>query len=141
MAEIAGLRHDPRFATVAARLRHPDALGEAISKWTGTIEAYDAMELLQAAGAPAGMCQTAGERCDRDPQLRALNWMTEIAGSKIGRWPVPEFPVKLSRTPAYAGGLIVHCAPCYGEDNAWILGTMLGYSATDIERLAEGGVI
>jgi crotonobetainyl-CoA:carnitine CoA-transferase CaiB-like acyl-CoA transferase len=144
LTEVAGrpeLRADPRFATLADRLRHQDALEEAVGAWTASVDAYDAMERLQAARVPAGVCQTAGDRCDRDPQLRALDWMTEITGTRIGRWPVPEFPVKLSRTPAHAGGPIDRGAPCYGEDNEFILGTLLGYAPADIAALAEEGVI
>jgi len=138
---LTALSADPRFATLADRLLHQDALEDAVSAWTGTIDASDAMARLQAAGVPAGICQTAEDRCDHDPQLRHLNWLTEIAGTKIGRWPVPEFPVKLAATPSYAGGPIDRGAPCYGEDNAHILGNMLGYSTSDIEKLAEEGVI
>ena len=144
LTEIAGradLRDDPRFATLASRLHHQDALETAVGAWTATVDAYEAMGWLQAAGVAAGVCQTAGDRCDRDPQLRALGWMTEITGTKIGRWPVPEFPVKLSATPAYAGGPIDRGAPCYGEDNALILSERLGYSAAEIAKLAEDGVI
>jgi len=32
-------------------------------------------------------------------------------------------------------------APCYGEDNVHILTELLGYSRSDVERLAEQGVI
>jgi crotonobetainyl-CoA:carnitine CoA-transferase CaiB-like acyl-CoA transferase len=99
------------------------------------------MNALQAAGVPAGVCQTMEDRFDNDPQLRALNWMTEITGTKIGRWPVPEFPARLSRTPAYAGGPIDRGAPCYGEDNHHILNTMLGYSDAEIQALAEEGIL
>lgn len=141
VASCLQLRGDVRFATLASRLRHQDALDQAVGAWTATIDAFDGMARLQAAGVPAGVCQTAADRCDTDPQLRALNWMTEVTGTKIGRWPVPEFPVKLSRTPSYAGGPIDRGAPCYGEDNRFILETMLGYSPTEIERLAEEGVI
>ena len=74
---------------------------------------------------PAGVCQTAGDRCDTDPQLAHLEWLTEVAGTKIGTWPVPEFSVKLSRTPPYVGGPIDRGAPCYGEDNEWVLGELL----------------
>jgi crotonobetainyl-CoA:carnitine CoA-transferase CaiB-like acyl-CoA transferase len=49
--------------------------------------------------------------------------------------------VKLSRTPAWSGGPIDRGAPCYGEDNAFILSTYLGMSSSDIARLAEEGVI
>ena len=66
---------------------------------------------------PAGVCQTAGDRCDRDPQLKSLEWLTEVTGTKIGRWPLAEVPIKLSESPAYIGGRIDRGAPCYGEDN------------------------
>ena len=96
---------------------------------------------LQGAGVPAGVCQTAGDRCDRDPQLQALEWLTEVTGSKIGRWPVAEMSAKLSATPAYSGGPIDRGAPCYGEDNHHILTQYLGYSSEDVERLARENVI
>ena len=138
---LKSLRADPRFATLADRLRHQDALDEAVGRWTATVDAGAAMLRLQAAGVPAGVCQTAGDRCDSDPQLAALGWMTEVTGTKIGRWPLPELPIKLSRTPSYAGGPIDRGAPCYGEDNRHILGTLLSYSPSEIAELAEQGII
>ena len=69
------------------------------------------MHALQQAGVPAGVCQTAEDRCDHDPQLAALEWLTEVTGTKIGRWPVAEVPVKLSESPAYIGGRIDRGAP------------------------------
>ena len=88
-----------------------------------------------------GPCQTAGDRCDSDPQLAALNWLTEITGTKIGRWPVAEVPVKLSESPAYAGGRIDRGAPCYGEDNEYVYGELLGMATQEIAKLAEDGII
>jgi crotonobetainyl-CoA:carnitine CoA-transferase CaiB-like acyl-CoA transferase len=132
---------DPRFATLAARLAHQDALDAAVGAWTRGLDAYDVMLRLQAAGVPAGVCQTAEDRCDRDPQLAALEWFTEVTGTKIGRWPVTELPMKLSATPTYAGGIIDRGAPCYGEDNHAILGELLGYSRREVDALAEEGVI
>ena len=67
--------------------------------------------------------------------------MTEITGTKIGRWPVPEVPVKLSATPAYVGGPIDRGAPCYGEDNVHILRDLLGFSESEIAELAAADVI
>jgi crotonobetainyl-CoA:carnitine CoA-transferase CaiB-like acyl-CoA transferase len=136
-----GWADDPRFVTMAARLAHQDALDDAVAAWTRTIEARVTMAALQAAGVPAGACQTAEDRCDKDPQLAALAWLTEVTGTKIGRWPVAEVPMKLSATPAYSGGLIDRGAPCYGEDNAHVLSVYLGFTAGEIERLAEDGVI
>ena len=84
------------------------------------------MMALQNASVPAGVCQNAEDRCDRDPQLRHLKWLTEVTGTKIGTWPVYELPMKLSRTPAYIGGPINRGAPGYGEDNVWLLTELLG---------------
>jgi crotonobetainyl-CoA:carnitine CoA-transferase CaiB-like acyl-CoA transferase len=96
---------------------------------------------LQAAGMPAGVCQTAQDRCDNDPQLAALGWMTELAGTKIGRWPVTSMPVTFSATPAYIEGAIDRAAPCYGEGNETILGDLFGYSTSAIADLRAREVI
>ncbi|MBN8898959.1 MAG: CoA transferase, partial [Rhodospirillales bacterium] len=144
LAQVAGQgawRDDPRFRTLADRMAHQDALDAAIGAWTATQRAKDTMLALQKAGVPAGVCQTAEDRCDHDPQLRHLNWLTEVTGTKIGTWPVYELPMKFSRTPAYIGGPIDRGAPCYGEDNEWLLTTLLGMSGSDVEKLAEEGVI
>jgi crotonobetainyl-CoA:carnitine CoA-transferase CaiB-like acyl-CoA transferase len=127
--------------TLTDRLAHQDALDAAVSAWTATRTAEDVMIALQNADVPAGVCQNAEDRCDNDPQLRHLKWLTEVTGTKIGTWPVYELPMKLSRTPATIGGLINRGAPGYGEDNEWLLTTMLGMSKSDVERLAEEGVI
>ncbi|MBE0624057.1 MAG: CoA transferase [Burkholderiales bacterium] len=132
---------DPRYTTLQARLLHQDALDAALTSWTRQQDAYPLMLRLQAAGVPAGVCQTAQDRCEHDPQLAALDWLTEVSGTKIGRWPVPELPMKLSATPAYIGGPIDRGAPCYGEDNEYVLGELLGYSTRDIAGLVEDSVI
>lgn len=141
VAGLQALREDPRFATLAARLCHQEALEQAVTGWTQTQDAITCMLALQAAGVPAGVCQTAGDRCDNDPQLQALDWLTEVTGSKIGRWPVIEVPAKLADTPAYAGGPIDRGAPCYGEDNHYILRELLGYDDEGIARLEREKVI
>ena len=144
LIEVAGLqalREDPRFSVLAERLRHQEELEQAITTWTLNQDAFACMLALQAARVPAGVCQTASDRCDTDPQLQSLEWLTEVTGTKIGTWPVYELPMKLSRTPAYIGGPINRGAPGYGEDNEWLLTSMLGMSSSDVERLAEEGVI
>jgi crotonobetainyl-CoA:carnitine CoA-transferase CaiB-like acyl-CoA transferase len=131
---------DPRFTNLAARLAHQEALDALIAGWTRGRDAYQAMHALQGAGVPAGVCQTAGDRCDNDPQLKHLEWLTEVTGTKIGRWPVAEVPVKLSESPAYIGGRIDRGAPMYGEDNEYVYGELLGMSTKEIAALAEEGV-
>ncbi len=136
-----GWHEDPRFATLSARLTHQDALDAAIGAWTSGQERYGLMTRLQAVRVAAGVCQNAEDRCEHDPQLRALHWLTEVTGTKIGTWPVYEVPVKLSATPAHAGGPIDRGAPCYGEDTEWALTALLGMSAAELAGLAADGVI
>jgi crotonobetainyl-CoA:carnitine CoA-transferase CaiB-like acyl-CoA transferase len=132
---------DTRFGTLAGRLAHQEALDALLGGWTQSLEAYQAMYSLQQAGVPAGVCQTAEDRCDHDPQLAALKWLTEVTGTKIGRWPVAEVAVKMSASPAYIGGRLDRGAPCYGEDNHYVYGELLGMSAQEIDALADEGVI
>jgi len=132
---------DARFTNLAARMAHQDALDALVAGWTRSRDAYETMYALQRAGVPAGVCQTAGDRCDNDPQLKALSWLTEVTGTKIGRWPIAEVPVKLHESPAYIGGRIDRGAPCYGEDNNYVYGELLGMSGEEIKALAEEGVI
>ena len=144
LARVAGRSEwlaDARFASLADRLAHQDALERAVEEWTRTQEVFGLMQALQEAGVPAGVCQTAADRCDRDPQLAALDWLTEVTGTKIGTWPVIELPAKLSATPAHAGGPFDKGAPGYGEDNLAILSEYLGMSAQEVARLAEEEVI
>ncbi len=141
VAERADWLDDRRFATLETRLQHQDALDAAVESWTQTQDRFDCMMKLQKAGVPAGVCQNAEDRIDTDPQLRHLNWLTEVTGTKIGTWPIYEIPMKLSKTPAYIGGPINRGAPCYGEDNMWVLTELLGRSPSEVERLAEEGVI
>jgi crotonobetainyl-CoA:carnitine CoA-transferase CaiB-like acyl-CoA transferase len=141
VAEHPEWAKDSRFVTLAGRIAHHDALDALIREWTKSRDAYQAMHLLQQAGVPAGVCQTAGDRCDTDPQLKALEWLTEVTGTKIGRWPIAEVPIKLSESPAYIGGRIDRGAPCYGEDNEYVFGELLGMSSKEIEALSEEGAI
>lgn len=109
--------------------------------WTQALDRYDIMTALQDAGVAAGVCQTAQDRCDSDPQLSALEWLTEVRGTKIGRWPVAEVPLAMSESPLYIGGVVDRGAPCYGEDNEYVLGELLGISKSEMAGLAEDGVI
>ncbi|HEX4091836.1 MAG TPA: CoA transferase [Trebonia sp.] len=141
LAALIGQEWTAGYPTLASRLAGQRDLDRQLEGWTRDRDGYQLMEELQSHGVPAGVCQTAGDRCDRDPQLAHLNWLTEVEGSKIGRWPVAEFPVKLSETPASIGGSLNRGAPCYGEDNEWVLGELLGMSKAEMTRLADEGVI
>ena len=54
-------------------------------------------------------------------------------------------PTQVRRIPgeaaAHIGGSTNRGAPCYGEDNEWVLGELLGMSKDEIARVADIGVI
>lgn len=144
LARVAGRPDwlkDPRFATLSERLLHQDALDKEVTSWTRTQDAFRVMHALQAEGVAAGVCQNAEDRVDHDPQLAELHWLSEVTGTKIGTWPIAEVPVKMSETPPYVGGMIDRGAPCYGEDNEYVLGEILGYTTGQIKQFQEDGVI
>ncbi|WP_200950307.1 CaiB/BaiF CoA-transferase family protein [Devosia sp. Root635] len=144
LANVAGRPQwlaDPRFATLDARLANQDALETEVTAWTSGEDAFALMHRLQAAGVPAGVCQTAQDKIERDPQLAALDWLTEVTGTRIGRWPVAELPMKFSRSTAHIGGVTERGAPMYGEDNVYVLRDLLGFDEADIRKLAEEDVI
>jgi len=132
---------DPRFVTLASRIAHQDALDEALGNWTRTQERYACMALLQSRGIAAGVCQTAEDRCELDPQLAQQQWMTEVTAPRIGTWPITELPARLTTTPSHVGGLPQRGAPVYGEDNEYVLGELLGYAGSEILAFERDGVI
>jgi crotonobetainyl-CoA:carnitine CoA-transferase CaiB-like acyl-CoA transferase len=132
---------DPRFVSLDKRLEHQDELDKVISEWTATQGAAGLMHRLQAVGVAAGICQTAEDRCERDPQLKHLGWLTELDSSGLGRWPVAAPAMRLSESPAYAGGLKDRGAPLYGEDNVPILTGLLGMTKEEVNALTEDGVL
>jgi crotonobetainyl-CoA:carnitine CoA-transferase CaiB-like acyl-CoA transferase len=137
----ADLREDERLATLEGRVRHADLLDAVVESWTATRDPYDVMHRLQAAGVAAGVCQTAEDRCEHDPQLAELGWLTEVTGTKIGTWPVGEYAVTMSETPGSIAGRSHRGAPCYGEDNYAVFKELLGFSEAEIDDLAARGVI
>ena len=144
LAAVAGhpeWASDPRFSTLAGRIARRDEIDRLISGWTVAVERYAAMDALQRAGVPAGVAQTAEDRCDADPQLAHLKWLTEVPNPSIGTWPVAEVPFDLSATPPHAGGWIDKGAPVYGEHNYEVYAEVLGLAVEDVDALAREGVI
>ncbi|GAA4743560.1 CoA transferase [Nocardioides endophyticus] len=129
------------FATLADRQAHRDDLDALVQSWTCEQEPFALMERLQGAGVAAGVAQTAQDRWERDPQLRHLDWLTELDATGFGRWPVAAPSVKLSDTPQHIGGLVGRGAPFYAEHNHEVYGEVLGLSPDEVDALIAEGVI
>jgi crotonobetainyl-CoA:carnitine CoA-transferase CaiB-like acyl-CoA transferase len=133
--------NDPRFTTLPLRLANQDPLDALVDQATQSWDGIDLMQALQAVGVAAGICETAEDRCDWDPQRRHLGWMMEFNQSEVGRWPAKTPPTTFSETPPYQGGIVDRHGPNYGEDNEFVYGQLLGLSPDEIESLKVQNVI
>ena len=132
LAELA----DAKFAALAGRLAHADALKAALSAWTGARTKHEAAELLQAAGVPAAPVNT-GADVWRDPFLRSRGFIHEITHPAAGTAEYPGLAYRLSRTP----GSIRSPAPCFAEHTHEVLGGLIGLSTAEIDALVEAGIV
>lgn len=132
---------DSRFATMHARYEHQDVLDQYVQESTRDRDGVELMAALQARGVPAGICQTAEDRIDHDPQLRHLEWLVELDQATMGRWPMIDFPVSMSESAAYAGGRFDRSGPSYAQDTDYVLKRLLGKSDDEVEALRDAGVL
>ncbi|UGQ11142.1 CoA transferase [Yinghuangia sp. ASG 101] len=129
------------FRTAADRHRNREALDRLVAAWTAEHDGFDLMNRLQAIGVAAGVAQTTRDRVENDPQLAALNWLTELDATNFGRWPVAAPSVTMSDTPQYAGGRVGRGAPTYGEHNYEVYEELLGLSRDEVDGLADEDAI
>jgi benzylsuccinate CoA-transferase BbsF subunit len=113
-----------RLGTVAGRLQHQEELDEHIEAWSLTLGKYELTERCQAAGVRALPVQSAEDRVEHDPQLRARQMYMPIEHPALGVRKVQNAPFKMTETPA-ANSLP---APLIGEHTREIVEGLLGYS-------------
>ncbi len=126
---------DPRYATNVERVEHEAEIDQALTDWTAGRAAGEVVRLLEEADVPAGLLYNA-EDIARDPHYRARGMFEEV---EVGGRPlkVPAVVPKLSATP----GGTDWPGPALGAHNREVLGSLLGLSDAEIERLGREGVI
>lgn len=128
---------DPRFATNEGRLAHQDELDANIAAWSADQDDYAAMEILQAAGVRAGVCQKASDRFERDAQLAARDWWHRLPHPELGDCDYDGIVPKLARTP----GRLRSASPMLGADTWDVLAGVVGMSAEEIAEHEAAGVL
>ncbi len=136
LAQHAPLADDPRFRDLAARRQHRDDLDRAIAQWTRQRTAHETEQLLQSRGVPAHTVQNTVD-ANADPQLLHRDHFVRVDHPVAGETVVEHSRYKLSRTPAQVnrGG------PALGQDNQYVLETLLGYSEDRISELVATGAL
>jgi crotonobetainyl-CoA:carnitine CoA-transferase CaiB-like acyl-CoA transferase len=140
MGNPAWTQHE-KFSTLAARTQNQDELDRLVSEWTYDQEPFGLQARFQSAGVPAGVCQTAQDRVERDPQLRHLEWLIPLPHSEIGTWPVKDVPFHFADATVNQGGPTERAAPCYGEDNDYVYDELLKLTKQERSELEKEGII
>ena len=126
---------DPRYDTPAARVEHADEVNGMIAEWTRQHEKKEAMEIIGAAGIPAGAVLDTME-LSTDPTFEMRGIMPVIDHPKVGKFKMVSWPVRHGGKPPP-----VAPAPLLGANNDDVLASWLGLGANDIAGLRAGGVV
>jgi CoA:oxalate CoA-transferase len=133
--DLGELADDPRFATNARRTEHHGELKTIInaSLAAGTTDHW--LDTFKTANVPCAKVNTIEDLFDYE-QIEARNMLVPVEGA--GGFKVAGSPVKFRGE----GDVTTRaCAPELGEHNQQILGELLGYSETDIQKLYETGAV
>ncbi len=121
---------DPRFATIVERQRNRPALEAAVEEVIAT-QAHDVwLRRLRDAGLPAGEVREVGEAVEH-PQALARRAVVD-ATSPVGPLPLVRFTLGDPERPRHVPGLGEHTDEILAE---------AGYSATEVSRLRDTGVV
>ncbi len=127
---------DPRFATIVGRKHNEDELDKLIGERTRAFTAEQVMTMLQEAGVPAGVVQTA-EDLMNDPQLKHRQHYRVLTHPVIGPHSYHAPAYKLSEAPCD----IKRAGPTLGQDNDHVYKEILGMTDDDISDMIAEGVI
>ena len=130
------LASDSRFADPKSRRNNHDDIDLVISAWTETQDHYQVMYLLQAQGVPAAPVLKGGEVID-DPHLESRGFWDVVNHPEAGTYKQVTTPWLLSNSPRATSTP----APGLGEHNYQVLSGLLGLSKSEIDTLAQKGVI
>ncbi|WP_158889186.1 CaiB/BaiF CoA transferase family protein [Amycolatopsis anabasis] len=131
----ADLLADERFATNADRVRNREPLAAELVQTLSERDTADWVDLLLAAGVPAGPIRDYAESC-ADPHTREREMVLELDQPGEGRVRALGIPVKLGATP----GSVTRPAPRLGEHTDEVL-RAAGYSAEEVHALREAGAV
>jgi crotonobetainyl-CoA:carnitine CoA-transferase CaiB-like acyl-CoA transferase len=138
LCEVMGkaeLSNDPRFATLSARKQNEEALNKLIGEWTAGRTPEDVMQLLQAAGVPAGVVKNVAD-IYADPQLRQRGLLWPMEHQEMGTFTHLGAAFQMSATPAQP----YRPSPLLGEHTEYVCTQILGMKDEEFADLASAGV-
>ncbi|MBM3140467.1 MAG: CoA transferase [Chloroflexi bacterium] len=134
--EVTELIDDARFATAQARSAHHAELEPLLNVAFARRTTAEWVERLERYEIPCGPLNTIAEAAAL-PQVAAREMLVPVEHHTLGRVPLPNTPVKLSRTP----GGIRGSSPDMGQHSREVLAELLGLDAATIDDLVEREVV
>ena len=131
-----GLPSDARFATAQARKEHEDELDAIVGGWTSERDEWEMTALLQGEGLAVAPVMDMRDVAD-DPHMNSRGFFVQLEHPEAGVQKHAGIPWKLHGTPVS----IDEPAPCMGEDNEYIVKTLLGRSDEEYDRLVSEGIL
>jgi formyl-CoA transferase len=126
---------DPRYDTPAARAEHAAEVNEMVANWTRQRTKHEAMDLIGAAGIPAGAVLDTMELTN-DPTFEQRGIMQTIEHPEVGPFKMVAWPVRFSGSPP-----TVKPAPLLGANNDDVLTSWLEMSQDKVSSLRTQNII
>ena len=127
---------DPRSATGTARAANAAFLKPILEGWMADKTRQEVVDTLNAAGMPTGPVYTARDVFD-DPHFQVRGMLPEIQDPEVGPYTFARTVPHLSSAPE----IPLSAAPALGAHTREVLEGALGYSASEVDELAAGGVV
>lgn len=130
---------DEVFATSSGRYQNRRELDERLSAWTSDLDAWELMQMLQAAGVPAGVVQDGVDLMELDPQLIEKKFIRRIEEPHptMGTTYADKLPIDFEDTPCD----VYERSRTLGEDNVQILADWLGVDQKSVIQGEEDGYL
>ncbi len=126
---------DERFATQPARSANVGEVNDMVSAWTRRHTKQEAMEIIGAAGIPAGAVLDTME-LSQDPTFETRGIMPTIEHPRVGKFKMVAWPVRHGGSPPP-----VRPAPLLGQHTDDVLTSWLGMDAAAAGALKAGGTV
>ncbi len=127
---------EPWFADHAGRVEHQDILNEYIGGWIAGHTQQEVMDAFESQQAVVGPIYSIAD-IFKDPQYIARDTITTVEDPRLGTARIQNAIPRLTLTP----GKVRHLGGDLGQDNRQILGTELGHSDAELQRLQAAGIV
>lgn len=134
--EIEDVLADTRFATNQERVANAEALDDRIQQAIGHLNIDEVMERFDEAAAPVGPAHDIAGIFE-DPHYRERENIVAVEDQELGTIRMQNVVPRLSASP----GRVDHAGPPKGSSNSEVYEELLGLEPSELERLAEAGVI